>query len=585
MADREIKLRVTIENDQAKRAADDAAKAQKKIEDAAKRSNKVQQEGHDAAAKGFTLSNALGKQFGDVLGSIASQMTLLSVGQKVIDAIADSFASARKAAQEGVDFNKQYRESLLEIAALKGNLGAVTAEMREQVKFRQKTLQTASQANAFQGEYLNVGNVNVGKSISPDDYKSVMEQAGKFQRVEGGDATVHGRLAGVAPAMMGTKPGGGMWTADEVMANNKATFNQMQYGSFKFSSGAKQLMQSQGLLAEGGFKDSREMAGMLTALSNQGDPETSATSLRQLNTALMGSAKKMRSPLMDGDTMKTAAYYKSINYKDGMTNAQIMKLVHDDILEQEKKNPKFQLGPYLQSKGFGSEQSIEAIGMAHRSMTLGQWDPHMARAVSATGMNPEDENDPLRPSYDQRMTAWEHSQHAVSARSDVSADARRINQGLKIGSYADLKSQAFDSLSGQGKIHGEYSKWKDDYRWGGVDKLDTEIMDAMKSEARRVGIDVKEGGTKNRPTMNIGGHEIESYKLGGLYDDQKARVLGPAQTLIESKGGNVSDELLRRTVTTMERVAKATEAIEKAQTPPTAPPPNPAKAPATGRRP
>lgn len=442
----------------------------------------------DSATKAATGEKEAFDMGGLAAGGLATAIgSILSVG----GAVTRMWDDMRKATYEAALNIGDVRERMLELAALKGRLGDTTEEIREQAVFRSKTLQTEDQARAFQGQMLNVGQANIGSLISQAEFDKAMVTGGQFQAAEGGDAATHGKLTGIIPALMGKQ---GI-TGAEVTSAEMKFFNLMQKGGFDFSSGANQLIDKQGLITSGAFKDPARMVATLSALSVGSSPLEAGTHLEHLVEGTTGAFDRMRTGKMDGETVAQSTYLKSIGAKLGMDPLEMGKLIAQDV-NQAKDSGGADFDPinYLQHRGYMNRQARMAVLTLAGQARLGQLGMFEERAASPTGLLPEDMADPNFVPADKQLAMFQNSTTAARRRNDLSKQLANFSAGAGPISYYDQwQEMAFSQLKSQdpGRWYGEAKDWKNDQLYGGKEAIQRGMLDTLTEEAKKRGVNVR----------------------------------------------------------------------------------------------
>lgn len=453
------------------------------------------------------------------LGSFAVQMLGIGSAQAVASTIVQQFRDIKREAMEAGKFVQGYRESLLELAALKGHLGQTTTEVREQLLFRAKTLQTAEAAKSFQEMALGAGESAIGVNISQDEFKKAMVLGGQFQAAEGGSAATHGRLTGMMPMLMGRK---GI-TGAEAFAKEQQMFNIFQPGGGTFGQMTNQFLQQAPLVTSGLFKDPAQMAAILSAFSTM-NPEGAGANVQQFTRATVGGLGRMRGANIEGRVEKQAEFLKRIGANDQMTPTEIGKLISAEFGREETRaakagtGEKFDLGAaitagggnlekftpeqrakltmgfnpmtFLQKHGYMNQEDMMALMGFHGLMKGGQFEGTFEpRAVAP-------------PSADEamkRITAARLDPVFQGRQRELGEQLAQVPKGLREEELKNALGPAFSTLKGQQKITGEY----EDVMSGGIlsnvkelifgqrHMVELEAQRQLGEEATRLGIDPK----------------------------------------------------------------------------------------------
>jgi len=546
-ADRQAKEFADAERARIKQVLTDFEVAEKAKAQVIERSNKKR---IDAEVKAMeTTKNSWGvsqqaiESTVKAVGSFAAQMAGLQSAQAVVGVISDHFRAANREAMEAAKFVQGYREALLELAALKGQMGNTTKTLAEELAFRSKTLQTASQAKDFQLGALGVGAAAIDakdakgnmiqKLISPDEFQKALVMGGKFQATENESAETHGRLVGSLPGLYGQR-----MTGEDVFAKEQQLFNINQPGGSSFGSATDQFLKNSGYVTSKLITPERMMA--LQSAFSVAEPAGAGTRVQQFIRGTVGGLSKMRGSVgLDGEpNEKLAEFLKDIGATDQMDPLQIGDLVSQRLEDQEKaaadQGKKFNALKYLQEHGQGNIEDANAQLLYHgfRKQSLAKtFLPLAETPVSvAEAMAPIDARQRIDPVFQGR-------------RADNAEELAKISVGgAKEEQLNSMFRVAFSTLQQKGEISGgTYEGAMEnplgmfsptELAFGPKRKTEMEAQARLAEEAKRLGID---------PQIPFG-------RSGTKVGQQEARFMGRDKLYelsqqVRAKGGDIQGGL------------------------------------------
>ena len=476
-------------------------------------------------------------------GSFALSMLGIDSAKAVVGTIIANFDEARQSAYQAARMVNDYRESLLELSALKGKmgLGGTTETVKEEIAFRSQTLQKAEESKKYQTMALGTGqsSVNAGL-ISQDEFTKAMVYGGKMQAVSGADPAAMGALTGLTPSMMGRKT-----NAKEVAARTQQYFDTFQLGGAEAPNLVKQF-NALSSLAVSGVYDDRQLAGLLSAFSTS-KPEGSEakTVVEQFTRATLGGIDATGKPRIQNAENRDE-YLTKLGVTDEFlkqTKAsdqpfKIADLVAEDLEKQrEAQGPSFNPVTYLKKAGYGNQEDVGALiqyaglkktGQLKQFMDVAS--PEKAKTFEQA-MAPVERTQQTSPEFQQRKAALAGD----LAQTAVGAGQNEYLESLRRLAFARRKAGVGFGGAAEVETDESYETTRDRSMFNPAEmlfqhRLKTQVeADALlKQEARRVGVP---GYEKFDP-------ESDEYKLGiqtTLGDEGTYRL---AQE-VAKHGGNV----------------------------------------------
>lgn len=492
----------------------------------------------------------------DGVVGVVSQFTALASVSAILGYIKEGFNDASAAAMEAGNFTTSYREALLELAALKGTLGNTTPELKEQLVFRSKTLQSKDQAKTFQEEYLNVSqaatdDAKTGRkgNISAEESKKLMEKSGAFQAAEGGNAGAHAKLAGMIPSLMGRRT-----DAAESFAEEQKLYKISQLGGATFSNFAEGYAKN-ATYAKTGIISKEKLAALESALSVS-NTTGHAEETDQFIRATAGNVGKLKGSKSESpDAQKVGPYYRGLATKAGkdidkLDPIEIGKLVSADLSEQEAAGKNTL--EYLGAKGIGNTEDRKALLHFHGLNKSGEYAAYEKMADTKADAT-EAERD--------IKTFQDVDPVAQKRKGDIGGDLAKAGQGVgKNEFYNNLTKNAYNKLVSEGKVTdvGHEKVMSADFYDlvnGSRRRLvEGEAADMMEREANRVGLKMTDKGMDSKRQKGVG---YSAWTHAGRAE----QAWGEAQAITE-KGGNANpglDELVKLTQKQLELGEKQLE--------------------------
>ena len=297
--------------------------------------------------------------------SFAGQVIGLTSASAVLSEVQAGFQRVRDAIFESSEMLAEYRESLLELAALKDRLGDTSAELVDALEIQAETGQTRQDVTDLQTGFLGMAELMVGegegKKISAEGAKEAMIGLGKFQAAQGAPAEAFGELGGmILQSAMGPI------TSEEITTRAAALYDIQQPGNFGkggFGTAIKQFGMSLPFVNSGILTDKEAMA-LTSAFSISAGGESSGTALRQFLQGTVGSLsgdRKIKGLEDEPENIGAATYLKGLGAKAGMHPVEIAKLVAADVdraeAEAKAKGEGFEAIDYLRRHGYSNQES------------------------------------------------------------------------------------------------------------------------------------------------------------------------------------------------------------------------------------
>jgi hypothetical protein len=316
----------------------------------------------EAAKKAADKSSLLAEGISTVAGSFA----LLGGAGAILSAIATSFTLAAEKAYEAQKLVKEYRESLLELAALKGQIGDTSQTLKEDIALRSVTLQTAAEANKFQQTALGVGASSIDTAteqrfISRDEFTKAMTSVGAQQVATGLTPDVAGQLVGTIPMLLGRRT-----DAEETTREVERMRRTFDPGGASFGSLSAQYLSAATPLVTSGIMDKNEAAALTSAFS-VASPGQAGERLQQFTRGTIGALGRGRKVTgMEGAYSESQGeYLRSIGATDQESAIQIANRISDDLEKQRATaaaaGKKFSPQTYLQERGYGDQEARLAV--------------------------------------------------------------------------------------------------------------------------------------------------------------------------------------------------------------------------------
>lgn len=312
------------------------------------------------------------------VSSFAGQMIGLSSASAVLGEVQAGFQSIHDAVFNSTELMQEFRESLLELAALKDRMGDTSTEAVETLQLMAQTGQTRQDAADLQTGFLGMAEsmVGPGKKISEADSLKAMVGLGRLQAAQGASAETFGELGGLI--LQASK---GPMAPEDVTREAAALYDIQQPGNFgKGGFGSAIGMYGKAMpFVAADIVTSREAMALTSAFSIPRGEEA-ATAVRQFMQATVGAQGRDRKVKgMEGaeENIGAATYLAGLGAKMGDSPMSIAKLVSGDLTRAEEaakaKGAGFNPIDYLQSRGYGNQESALALLNFHGMLQTGSW--------------------------------------------------------------------------------------------------------------------------------------------------------------------------------------------------------------------
>lgn len=479
-----------------------------------------------------------------------------------VKAMSEYFAKLRADTFEAAKEVSHFREEVLELAAMKGQLGNSTPETVNQLKFRGKTGQSRQAALAMSTAMEGAGQAAIGKNVTQAAADEMAETAGKLQAMERSDPSAYGALGGTL--MLESKKGtsgkdlAGMFNKEYEIQRPGKFLNMGQY--------AKQRQQLTSYVQTGAVSGP-EAAGLLSALSLENSPDQAATMAEQILSSTSADFMRARGmKVLPGTEHETSAAYfqQHLGLKKTATAKETWEAAAKDINRAEKeavaKGENFSADKYLVEHGLNNQQARRGYAAMAAVHKQGQWKQFQDKIDAPL------DGAAITNTFNDRRGRDQTIQKQLG---QTARDASMINasEGTALGGLKEVQEAAFDRLKAQHKITGTFAEWKNRDAMG---IASDNLWDVKTSRGDRAGwheqvnleaqrmleVSAKESGV---------GFDIDRKNVGGvgmrdLYMGDEA--LYKKQQEIQKAGGDPLSDVaadIKRAAAAMERTAAAIE--------------------------
>jgi hypothetical protein len=446
------------------------------------------QAAEQVAAKEVTALNSsrsAASLFTGSLTQVSAAFTGIGSAAAVLGLVADYWRAARQATIDAAREMTAYREQVLELAALKGQMGTTTGAVGAELTFRQQTLQTRPQAIAFQQRMLGVGAAAIDrpgapKLISQEEFDKYKVLAGQLQAAEGGEAGGAGTLAGLIPMLRGRRT-----TAEDAIRLQSQLYKIAQPGGPEYSEIVRQFAQNAPMVTAG-LLSPQESMGLHSAFSIT-NTTGFGSAVSQFMRATVGGLGRMRGVQVEGDSQKVGQYLTGLGATDQESGPQIGMRIAADLIKQEQveeaKGRKFNPMDYLLHHGYGNMEDRDALMQFTGLVKSGQWQQTFVPLM---------ERMPTMEEAVAPIEKFRRDPLGMARRVQLSAEAGQVFQGAGGAEYhQQLRQLAFNRMVQGGWAYGKLEDWTGGPI--GQEQVETEIDRMMLEESNRVGAGVGMG--------------------------------------------------------------------------------------------
>jgi hypothetical protein len=476
-----------------------------------------------------------------------------------VQSLSQYFAQLRADTFEAAKEVSNFREEVLELAAMKSQLGNSTPELIAQLKFRVQTGQSRQAALAMSTAAEGAGQAAIGKNLDQAAFDQGMLAAGQLQAMERSNPLAYGSLYGTLAleAKKGT-------TGDQMAGAINKEYQIQKPGKFlnmgQFAHQREQLTS----YVQTGALSGPEASGLLSALSLENSPDQAATMAEQILASTSADFMRARGmKTLPGTEHETSAAYfqQHLGLKQTATAKETWEAAADDINKQQvaaaAKGMKFSADKYLVEHGLNNQQARRGYAAMAAVRSQGQWDqfqnlidaPLESGAIGAT--------------FDERRGRDQTIQKQLGV---TAHEASMINasEGTAEGGLKELQEAAFDRVKARHGITGTFAEWKNrnaigimyDDLFGSAgghggyhEQVDLEAQKMLGESAKKAGIDF------TIPSHQAGVGRIEDY----MGDEALYRK----QQQIQKAGGDPLADIAKDIKTAMEAAQRSADAIEK----------------------
>lgn len=489
----------------------------------------------------------------NVLMSFAGQMMGLSGVSSVIGEVSAGFQRMRDSIINSTDMMREFRETLLELAALKDRMGDTSAEAVDVLRMQAQTGQKRSDVISLQSSMLGIGEAAVrsGKTTM-DDVREAMVGIGRLQAAQGADAGAYGNLGGL---LLQTMPA--QSKPEDIVREAAAMYDIAQPGGFtSFGSAASQFGKAMPFI-QSGVLSGREAMAMTSAFSIA-EPDQAATRVDQLvrgTIGAMGRDRRVNAP--EGtDTQGTATYLAGLGAKGNMTPVEIARLIGEDVKRaQAAGGDDFNAFTYLQHQGYGNVEDLKAILGMTGLIDSGTWDKTFAGAIDDPNLGKDRIADANRGlANDPGLRARQAQAAAQTADMVASMGRPEDMRSLRAAAYASLGGrQALGGYELKDIESSSYLSWGN-MVYGTKQRIDDETKRILMEFADREGVKYQ-------------GSTGEGGESGGtryyMSDAEQTRVLGE----LGQRGINIPSEVMKGLVDAAANMNQAAQNMNRMAAP------------------
>jgi hypothetical protein len=480
------------------------------------------------------------------------RMTAAFVGlqsaESVVGTFVDHFDKIRQYAAETADDVQRMRESLRELAALRGNMGSTGQTLQHVLELSSKTLQRPAEVESMEQAALGIGELAIGRTISKDEFDKSMIAAGKMQTLEGGSPDAYGQMVGQIALQSDHE-----MKSEEVEARLDRMFKIQQPGGFRtFSQAAQQYAQLNPLVMNKVLSPEKAMA-TLSAFSID-NPAEAATKTDQLVRATLANQIRSRGMKTSPDVHieKTDKYFKSIGADKMDDPLEIAGAIADDIKKREAEakaaGKSFNAYKHLEMHGFVNQQDILTIMSAAGIRNSGNY-----QKIDEASKAPLEIATEGKGPISQRFDSRNNDMFMQRRRTEIAEQMADAQQGVQGEPLQIALEAAHARLKRQGKVAGSFQEWRNA---GWFERTKEDLF--LDGKHRQV---YDEAGRALRSELRAKG---QTNDLGITNQEETLRGLA---TRVQESGGNltsgVNDDMRKSAESIKQTVDKFDKAVDK----------------------
>lgn len=541
-----------------------------------------QKEKKDQAAETKRLlkeeSDAWSQNEGAILGGVkavgafALGMAGLNSASAIIGEFEAGFQRTRDAIYQSSNLLHEYREGLLELAALKDRSGDTSAEMLDTLRLQARTGQKTEDVKALQLQFLGTAEsvVGPGKKVSEAEKTAAMEGVGKLAAVMGGGAGEWGRMGGMVAQVM--KPGAnGQLSGKSIAEETAAMYAISRPAQFPtIDAGAEQFSKVQGLV-ENGVLDLRTAMALV---SNAGavKPQSAGQDVNRLIRMAMSATTKDTMgrvmPMEGVEQESMAAWNKRLGINEKMGPVERLRLMAGDFdraeAEATAKGQGFNPFAYGRTVGITGKGELDALTDFRASLKSGRFgvfeglagDANLGKGTIAGA------EDKLRSevTFQQRMSKAAEQ----TARMASGAGKNEMLTALRRTEYAKMRAVNpsmvdFDEMETRSTF--SLGSLFDELKGVGTGDVRANLERTLMSQAKKRGIpfQMMEGSTLHMS-------EDEQFRVAKLLQSQGFDFAGEANQQVNSTlQGKLQDAGMVQAAADIKAAAKDMKAAAQAQ--------------------
>lgn len=380
----------------------------------------------------------------------------LQSASQIVSTFVDHFDKIRLYAGKTADDVQRMRESLRELAALRGEMGITGPTLAHVSDVTRQTLQRPQEVEAMEQAAIGVGELAIGKSISKGEFDKSLVAAGRMQTLEGGSSDAYGQMVGQIALQSDHE-----MKAEEVEARLDRMFKIQQPGGFRTFTQASQQYAQLNPLVMNKILSPEEAMGTLSAFSVSNPAEASSKTEQLVRATL---ANQIRSRGMkvgpDIDIEKTNEYFKRIKADQDTNPIKIVEKIAADLKQREASakaaGKDFSAYKELELHGFANQQDILAImDMAGMINT-----DNIAKINTAQNA-PLEMGAPDKGPISTRFNARQNDPFMQRRKTEVAEQLADTQRGVQEEPLQIALQAAHARLKRQGKLTGSYEEWRD----------------------------------------------------------------------------------------------------------------------------